>query len=150
MPFDLPEREPCPFCQNVAGRSDCAVVERLPATLAFVHPHQFGRGHLLVVTTRHAETILDLEGAEATAVMYHVHRLVRALARALDPAGINIFQNNGVIAGQSIPHYHVHIVPSYPGDAPGRMFRSDDYGPTPLDERLEIAQSIASHLPPAS
>lgn len=122
------------------------MVERLPDTLAFVHPHQFGRGHLLVITTRHAATILDLDQDEATAVMQQVHRLTGAIARSLDPAGINIFQNNGVMAGQSIPHYHVHIVPSYPGDAPGRMFRSDDYPPTRLAERLEIARAIAAHL----
>lgn len=150
MPIDVPRRDRCPFCNYVAGGAQFAVVEDLAETLAFLPPRQSGLGHVLVIAKRHAPTLLDLDAPEAVAVMRHVHRLARAIARAFDPAGLNVFQNNGVTAGQTVPHYHVHIVPSYPDDPPGRIFRSEDFERTPHEQLLRIAARIAAHLgPPA-
>ncbi|HZT05847.1 MAG TPA: HIT domain-containing protein, partial [Chloroflexota bacterium] len=96
MPIDVPQRDRCPFCNFVVDLSRFAVVEEMPDTLAFLPPRQSGRGHVLVIPKRHAPTILDLAHAEALAIMQHVHRVANALARAFDPAGLNVFQNNGV------------------------------------------------------
>src|SRR5207244_7580767 len=117
-------------------------------TLAFLPPRQSGKGHVLVIPKRHAPTLLDLEHEEAQAIMRHVHRIAHALSKAFDPAGLNVFQNNGVIAGQTVPHYHVHIVPSYPGDQPGRIFKSEDFERKPREELLVVAERIARHLEP--
>jgi histidine triad (HIT) family protein len=99
-----------------------------------------------VIPRRHASTILDLEAAEAAAIMHQVHRLANAIAKAYDPAGLNIFQNNGVTAGQSVPHYHVHIVPSYPGDPAGRIFRAEEFERRSHEELVDIADRIRSQL----
>ena len=148
MPLDIPNHDRCPFCGNIAGRNQCAVVEDLADTFAFLNPRQFGLGHVLVIPKRHAPTLLDLRPEEAVAVMRHVHRVVGAIVGAFDPAGLNVFQNNGSTAGQTVAHYHVHIVPSYPGDPPGgRIFRSEDFERTPYEERLVVAARIIAHLP---
>lgn len=125
-----------------------AIVEELADTLAFLNPRQYGIGALLVIPKRHAPTVLDLEASEAAAVMRHVHRLAQALSKAFDPSGLNIFQNNGVAAGQTVAHYHVHMVPRYPGDPGEKIFHADEFEPTPIEERLAIAQRIIPHLPP--
>jgi histidine triad (HIT) family protein len=149
MPIEVPQPERCPFCNYIINRaSQWAVVEELDDSLAFLPPRQHGRGHMLVIPKRHASTVLDLEAAEAVAIMQHVHRLANALAKAFDPAGLNIFQNNGVTAGQTVPHYHVHIVPSYPGDPPGRIFRSEDFERQPYEELIQVAAQISAHLTP--
>jgi histidine triad (HIT) family protein len=103
---------------------------------------------LLVIPKRHAPTILDLQADEAAAVIRHVHRLAQALIGAFDPSGLNIFQNNGISAGQTVAHYHVHVVPRYPGDPGDKVFHADEVEPTPIEERLAIAQRIIPHLPP--
>jgi histidine triad (HIT) family protein len=149
MPFEVPHHDRCPFCRHVEGGNQFAVVEELPETLAFLPPRQNGLGHVLVIPKRHAPTILDLDPKEALAVMQHVHRVAHAIHRAMDPAGLNVFQNNGVTAGQTVPHYHVHLVPSYPGDEPGRIFRSADVERLRQDELLAIAARISAHLEPA-
>lgn len=105
-------------------------------------------GALLVIPKRHAPTVLDLEGAEAEALIHHVRRLSAALMKAFDPAGLNIFQNNGISAGQTVPHYHVHIVPSYPGDPPGRVFQGADFERTPKEELERTAERIIAQLAP--
>ena len=151
MPIDVPERDRCPFCSYIETRTQqWAVVEELPDTLAFLPPRQSGLGHVLVIPKRHAPTLLHLDGSEAAAVMRQVHRVANAIAGAFDPAGLNVFQNNGVTAGQAVPHYHVHIVPSYPGDLPGRIFRSEDFERTPYEDLLRIAAQITAHLVPST
>ena len=146
MPIEPPQRERCPFCGNITGRNQVALVEELPDTLAFLPPRQSGLGHALVIPKRHAPTLLDIDADEAIAVMQHVHRIAHAIAKAFDPAGLNIFQNNGITAGQTVPHYHVHIVPSYQGDPPGRIFRSEDIERTPYEDLVRIAERIQAHL----
>ena len=146
MPIELPHPERCAFC-NIGAGSWSTIVEELDDTCAFLNPRQYGIGALLVIPKRHAPTVLDLEPAEASALMSHVRRLAQALALAFDPSGLNIFQNNGVTAGQTVPHYHVHIVPSYPGDPPGRIFASAEFERTPREELQRIAEQIIPHLP---
>jgi histidine triad (HIT) family protein len=124
------------------------VVEELADTLAFLNPRQYGIGAMLVIPKRHAPTVLDLEAVEAAAVMRHVHRLAQAVTKAFDPTGINIFQNNGISAGQTVAHYHVHVVPRYPGDPGDKVFHADEFERTSIEERLEIAARIIPHLPP--
>lgn len=147
MPIEIPTHERCPFCGNISGVNQCAIVEDLPDTFAFLNPRQFGLGHVLVIPKRHAPTVLDLHPEEAVSIMRHVHRLAEAIAGAFDPAGLNVFQNNGLTAGQTVAHYHVHIVPSYPGDLPGRIFKSEDFERTSYEERVKIAERIIARLP---
>jgi histidine triad (HIT) family protein len=148
MPFELPQHRDnvCPFCTNIMGGNQTAVVHQDDATFAFINPRMAGLGHTLVIPRRHASTLLDLDAAEAQAIMRQIHRIANAIARAYDPAGLNVYQNNGVTAGQTVAHYHVHIVPSYPGDEPGRIFNTREVERSPIEERLQVAARIQAEL----
>jgi histidine triad (HIT) family protein len=148
MPIEVPTHERgCPFCGNLEGRNQVAILDETPDTYAFLNPRQFGKGHTLVIPKRHAPTVLDLQAEEVASLMTQVHRLASAISKAFDPSGLNIFQNNGLTAGQMVAHYHVHIVPSYPGDPPGgRIFRSDDFERVPIEERMLLVEQIRRHL----
>ena len=155
MTIELPVRDPCPFCLNLRDEimadeeraKRFAYVERLAGAAAVVNPYQKSRGALLVIPARHAPTILDLTGSEIVSLARLVRRIARAINDALDPAGLNIFQNNGVAGGQTIPHYHVQIVPRYPGDLP-ELLLSKNATLIPFEERIDLAEQIARHLPP--
>ena len=144
--FEMPQWDVCPFCENVAGRHPCAIVEESPTMLAFINPRQFTRGTTLVIPKRHVPTVLDLSDDEAALVMQHVRRLAQAIAQAFYPGGFNIFQNNGVLAGQSVPHYHMHIVPRYKDDTTDPFFSSVGFPKTPFEERLALAEQIKRYL----
>ena len=148
MPIELPTPQRCAFCHIAGDSTWAAIVEEGESTWAFLNPRQGGLGALLVVPKEHKPTILDLDIEEATAVIQHVHRLAQALRDTFDPSGLNIFQNNGVTAGQTVPHYHVHIVPTYPGDPPGKIFSSAELERTSKEDLLKIADKIIAHLPP--
>ena len=153
MPLELPEREPCPFCENLEGRvgadadtiKKAAFIERQDLAAAFVNPFPARHGAVLVVPTRHAPTILDLSELEAEALARLVRRVAHAVNDAFDPTGLNIFQNNGVSSGQEIPHYHVHVMPRYQGDRPDVLFGKSAVL-IPFEERVRIAETVASHL----
>ena len=102
-------------------------------------------GHVLVVTTRHAGTLLDVTEAEAESLARLIRRVARAVNEAYSPIGLNVFQNNGVVSGQSIPHYHVHMLPRYSGDQPDELFARQAI-PIAMEERLRIAETIAQRL----
>ncbi|HEX6135393.1 MAG TPA: hypothetical protein VFZ24_15595 [Longimicrobiales bacterium] len=55
---------------------------------------------------------------------------------------MNVFQNNGVSAAQSMPHYRTHVVPRYPSSDPGRCFQETDFEITPVEELLRLADEL--------
>jgi histidine triad (HIT) family protein len=114
MPLEIPVTDACSFCDYLAGRRPFTVLERDELTATLVTREQRGRGHLLVVPVTHRETILDLETAEATALMAGVTRAVALVARAYDAAGVAVWQNNGVPAHQTVPHVHFHVAATLP------------------------------------
>jgi histidine triad (HIT) family protein len=146
MPINLPQRGPCPFCENIAGRHQCAFIFRDRIISSFVNPRQYCRGAVLIVPNRHAPTILDLDTDEQLAIFRHAQELVQALIQTYQASGFNVFQNNGVPAGQTVPHYHLHVVPRYCGEKPDRIFGEHRFDKIPFDERLAIAEKIKKHL----
>lgn len=147
MPIAPPALDPCPFCEGLAGRHDWAIVDDQPDSLAFIAPKPLRSGHVLVILKRHAPTILDLSQDELATVMRHTQRIARAVADELDASGLNVFQNSGVTAGQTVGHYHVHVLPSHPGDDPSRLIRPEERAYVTAEERSRLAGRIASHLP---
>jgi histidine triad (HIT) family protein len=112
MPLAIPERDPCPYCENFAGRyawhGPSAVVAEDEITYVFLAPASLGgmEGHTLVSTNRHVETIFDLTPQEEVAIARAVARAARTVRAAFDPDGVLIQQHNGVAAFQTIPHFH--------------------------------------------
>ncbi len=107
----------CYFCEVIAGREEKGIVEETDATLTLVNWNQFELGQVYVIPRRHAATLFDLTDEEAAAVMRAIRRVAEAQMRAYDPDGLNLIQNNGVSAGQSVPHFHVHVVPRRKADS---------------------------------
>lgn len=111
-PFDMPKREPCPFCELAAGRRETKhVIDSTEKTFTFVNPRQFEIGQLLIIPRRHAPTILDLTDDEAAEIMNKLRAAAEALTKTFNPDGITVLQNNGVGSLQEIPHFHFHVVP---------------------------------------
>jgi histidine triad (HIT) family protein len=116
MPIRLPEMDSCYFCAIVQGTSDrWNVVEETALTITVLNGRQFEVGQCIVLPTRHAPTLLDLQVEEEAAVMAAAKRATRALMAAFDPDGILLYQTNGIGSGQEVPHFHLHVVPRQPG-----------------------------------
>ena len=101
----------CIFCAIVAGLAPAARVFDDDDCLAFMDIQPLARGHVLVIPKRHAENLFDLEADEAAAVARTSKQLAHALRTVLEPEGLRLFQLNGAAAGQTVFHYHTHLLP---------------------------------------
>ena len=101
----------CIFCTIVAGLAPAARVFDDDDCLAFMDLQPLARGHVLVIPKRHAENLFDLEADEAAAVARTAKQLAHALRTVLEPEGLRLFQLNGAAAGQTVFHYHMHLLP---------------------------------------
>lgn len=105
----------CPFCDPAPER--LALDGPVVRVLWDLYP--VADGHLLIVPRRHVARWSDATPEEQAALTAHVEP-ARALARARDAAieGFNIGWNDGEVAGQTVMHLHVHVIPRRRGDVP--------------------------------
>jgi len=106
----------CVFCKLVAGTIPSTRVYEDEHTLAFMDIGQVNPGHVLVAVKTHAANLYELEEAQAAAVARTAHRVALAIRDAFDPEGLSVYQANGRAAGQTVFHYHVHLLPRHAGD----------------------------------
>ena len=109
----------CVFCKIRDGQIPSMRIDEDERTLTFMDINPLSPGHCLVVTKRHVPTLFeadveDLEAAAATA-----RRVALAIREALKPDGLNLLQANGAAAFQSVPHFHLHLIPRWTGDGKG-------------------------------
>ncbi|HET6630598.1 MAG TPA: HIT family protein [Woeseiaceae bacterium] len=144
--FEVPAHEGCPFCDYLAGETPCAFVLRGDRVSAFLNRAQYEHGALLLVPNRHVATILDLDEELMQALYGAAQRIAQALIDAFGAVGMNMFQNNGVRAGQTIAHLHIHLVPRYRDSEPARIFREEDCPRTSIEELLARAGTLRDAL----
>ena len=142
MTISLAVAATCGFCEYVAGTRECAFVRRGPLVSSLVNRTQYETGAVLIIPNRHLSTVLDLDAQTLAAVGAEAQRVSRALVAGFDATGINIFQNNGVDANQHFPHYHMHVVPRYPGSDSTRIYLHTQFEPISIAEQREIAARI--------
>ena len=112
-----PEPQPCIFCEIIAGRIPARRIHEDEHALAFLDIAAWHRGHALVVTKRH---VADLTSGEPSLVEIApaVDVVARMLKHRLAADGINVLSSAGAVAGQTVFHMHMHVVPRY-ADEPG-------------------------------
>ena len=106
----------CIFCQILADKAPCYPVHETRYTRTFLDIFPAAPGHCLIVTKNHYTDIFDAT-PEAIGMVGHVSTLIaHTVKQELQPDGVAIFQLNGAAAGQTVFHYHMHVVPRYAGD----------------------------------
>ncbi|MEX1008780.1 MAG: HIT family protein [Acidimicrobiia bacterium] len=112
----------CVFCDLVAGAARASVAYEDGATLAVLDPRQPRVGHMLVIPKKHVENVFDLDTETGAAIMHTTTVVARAVRRAFAPDGVSLWQSNGTGAGQEVPHFHMHVMPRWYGDALLRIY----------------------------
>lgn len=110
------QAEDCVFCRIADGRIPAAKVYEDENVAAFLDLSPVNPGHTLVIPKKHCKDILDFPCELAPAVCAAVQKIAGALISATGAKGVNVLQNNGIAAGQSVFHIHWHIIPRYEGD----------------------------------
>jgi histidine triad (HIT) family protein len=106
--------EPCQFCRIVAGEVTANVIFEDAISIAFLDYRPLFPGHCLLVTKQHYQTLLDLPQELIGQLFSDVQLLAATVQRVMEADGSFVAMNN--IVSQSVPHFHVHIVPRKRGD----------------------------------
>ncbi|WP_078390828.1 HIT family protein [Shouchella patagoniensis] len=103
----------CIFCKIIAGEIPSVKVYEDNDILAFFDISQVTKGHTLVIPKHHHENVFELPEGVAATLFAAVPKIATALQTTFEPTGLNILNNNGESAGQSVFHYHLHLLPRY-------------------------------------
>ncbi len=109
----------CVFCRIRDGQIPCVKIHEDERTLTFMDINPLSAGHCLVVTKRHAPTIFEADADDLQAAVVTAKRVALAIQEALKPDGLNLLQANGAAAFQSVPHFHLHLIPRWTNDGKG-------------------------------
>jgi histidine triad (HIT) family protein len=104
----------CLFCGIVAGTVAAQIVLADDAVVAFLDVRPVFRGHVLIVPREHYGTLADLPAAQVGPLFARVRRISAVMPGALGSQGSFVGINNTV--SQSVPHFHVHVLPRTKGD----------------------------------
>jgi histidine triad (HIT) family protein len=107
-------KEGCTFCNIIRGAVPCFKVFEDDISLAFLDHRPLFPGHTLLIVKSHFETLFDLPDSLMGALFINVRRLSEAVMQGMQAEGAFVAINNRV--SQSVPHFHVHIVPRRKGD----------------------------------
>ena len=131
----------CIFCKIALGTASAVKITETDHALAFMDLFPASEGHALVIPKIHYENVFESTPETLPAVHLLVRRVARAIKASLAPDGLMMFQLNGAAAGQTVFHYHVHLIPRMTGsefELHGRQ-RADDARLAALAQRIATA-----------
>jgi histidine triad (HIT) family protein len=111
-----PTDSSCIFCKIVAGQIPSFKLHEDADSIAFLDINPANEGHALAVAKGHWPTVHDIPAEMLGKVTATAKKVAAAVQKVLKPDGINLLQANGPGAAQSVPHFHMHIMPRRFGD----------------------------------
>ncbi len=114
--FQKSQQANCLFCKIVAGDIPSFRVYEDDAVIAFLDIKPVNPGHTLIVPKIHSEGFHDASEEALQRVAVATQKVANAIMSSLGVPAFNLMQNNGTVAGQVIPHLHIHIIPRHSDD----------------------------------
>ena len=137
----------CIFCEILAGKAPANFVYRDELCAAFMDIRPVNPGHVLVIPTRHAILLPELDEASIRQLLFTAQQVDAALrASGLKCEGVNLFLADGRAAGQDVMHVHLHVIPRYLGDGHHLRFSPAYFIPTPAADLENTAQLIRQRM----
>lgn len=110
------KKEDCIFCKLANGEIPTRSIYEDEDFNVILDLSPATRGHALILPKEHADNLYELEDRTASKVLVLAKKLVKSMTKKLGCDGFNLVQNNGQVAGQTVLHYHLHLIPRYEGD----------------------------------
>lgn len=106
----------CIFCKIANGEIPSATLYEDGDFRVILDVNPASKGHALILPKKHADNLYALPEEAAAKVLVLAKNVAEKMEKALDCEGLNLVQNNGEIAGQTVFHFHMHLIPRYKGD----------------------------------
>lgn len=116
------KKDDCIFCKIAAGEIPSRKIYEDKDLIAIMDLNPTSKGHSLIIPKEHCTNIYDIDEDIAAKVMKTAKKLATKMTVALNCDGFNLLQNNGETAGQTMFHFHMHLIPRYE-DADNNMLK---------------------------
>lgn len=133
----------CIFCKIIAGEIPSATVYEDESFKAILDISPAAKGHVIILSKKHCADLLELKDDIVIKALPVAQKLAVALKKELNCDGINLLQNNGEAAGQTIFHFHIHLIPRYNGDQIQMEWQHGKYAD---GEAAALAKAIAEKI----
>lgn len=137
------DNKDCVFCKIGRGEIPSFTVFENENWKAILDIAPASKGHIILFPKEHTENIFTLSEKQSEEVFPIVKKIADALKRTVCCEGINILQNNGEVAGQTVFHFHIHLIPRYEKDTVQFSWENRTYQ---NEEMQIIADGIKKHM----
>ncbi|NLK75892.1 MAG: HIT family protein [Clostridiales bacterium] len=133
----------CVFCKIINGDIPSTVIYEDDYFKGILDISPANKGHVVILTKKHFADFFEMDEEFATKALLVAQKVAKALKMGLNCDGVNILQNNGEAAGQTVFHYHIHVIPRYKDDKVNITWSSGKYDE---GEAAELAVLIKKYI----
>lgn len=133
----------CIFCKICAGDIPSATVYEDGDFRAIMDIAPAAKGHIIILPKKHSANLYELDEDTAAKALLLASKLAKAMKAELACDGINLLQNNEEAAGQTVFHFHIHLIPRYHSDQVKMTWQPGKYAE---GEAATTAAAIAARL----
>ena len=130
----------CIFCNIVNKEIPSCCVYEDETVMAFLDISQVTKGHTLVIPKQHYDSFLECDNETLVHLMSIAQMLAKRIMKKTNAAGMNILSNVHEVAGQSVPHFHVHLIPRY-SEEDACKIHFEESAPQDLDALCELLKT---------
>ncbi len=133
----------CIFCNIVSGAFGSATLYENNEFKVILDRFPASEGHVLILLKQHVTNIFELDPEVGGRLFSLAIRIAQVMKKTLNLEYMNVMQNNGSVAGQTVDHFHMHLIPRYENDGIQIAYKPLDL----TDEQIEaMRQKIASGI----
>ncbi len=133
----------CIFCKIANGEIPSATIFENDDMRVILDIAPAAKGHAIMLIKHHAANIFEIDSDTASRIFKEVPRIARAIREVTKCDGMNILQNNGPAAGQTVFHLHIHFIPRYDNDTVNVGWQTGGYAE---GEAADLAKKISAHI----
>lgn len=133
----------CIFCKIVKGEIPSATIFEDDNFKVILDVSPANRGHALIITKDHFDNIFQIDEKTAGKLFSLATVIARAIKEETGCEGLNVVQNNGEVAGQTVNHFHLHLIPRFKGDGVNVKWKQLE---TKTDDLAALADAIKSRI----
>ncbi|MBU9736140.1 HIT family protein [Diplocloster agilis] len=127
----------CIFCKIANDEIPAATIYEDEDFMVILDLGPAARGHALILPKQHYANIYELDESIAAKAFVLAKKMAAHMTEVLGCEGFNIVQNNGPLAGQTVFHFHIHLIPRYPDDQVGLTWKPGEVSAEELDELVK-------------
>lgn len=132
----------CIFCKINQGEIPSTTIYEDEDFKVILDINPASRGHAVILPKNHAANLMELPDEDAEKILKVAKKCAVAMMEVLHCDGINILQNNGEAAGQTVFHLHIHLIPRYEGDSVNIKWIPG----TPEENATQLAEAIRAAI----